>query len=73
MWPEAIITYAKWGDTLGALSLTLEPCGAASRSALSARRARGYAVARRDSPSPGRAAQAASSARGRGHLHPPAV
>ena len=25
MWPEAIITYAKWGDTLGALSLTLEP------------------------------------------------
>ena len=36
-------------------------------------RVRPRAVARRGSPSPGRAARAASSARGRGHLHPPAV
>jgi len=63
VWPEAIITYAKWGDTLG----RVEPCGAASRSARP--RVCRYALAPSrvagGSPSPGRAARAASSARGR--------
>lgn len=46
MWPEAIITYAKWGDTLGALSLTLEPCALRRGVPLSARRARGSTPSR---------------------------